>query len=230
MRYLGGKHRLAKKIVAAIAENTEYRETVYEPFVGGGSVTPHLSQVFETVHIGDTHPDLIMMWSALYMGWEPPSEVSEEQYAQLRHEPPSALRGFVGFASSFGGKWFGGFARGDSRNFTAETARNVNKIVSNSTVGQILNQSYTQWTPLSGEVVYCDPPYRNTTGYSSTEGFDHEEFYRTVESWAASGVDVFVSEYVAPEHWEVVMESSHRQSVSRTSKTPTVERLYKVVP
>ena len=39
MMYLGGKSRLAKRIGAAILENTDQRGQYIEPMIGGGSVS-----------------------------------------------------------------------------------------------------------------------------------------------------------------------------------------------
>ena len=43
-------------------------------------------------------------------------------------------------------------------------------------------------------VIYCDIPYKNTTGYSSGT-FNHEQFYAWAYSMKASGHIVLVSEY-----------------------------------
>ena len=48
-----------------------------------------------------------------------PFQLMEEEYKNLKTSEPSALRGFVGYFLSFGGKWFGGYApkyqRGDRK-------------------------------------------------------------------------------------------------------------------
>lgn len=41
--------------------------------------------------------------------------------------------------------------------------------------------SYLEYKHLKGDVVYCDPPYEDTMGYSP-DGFDHQRFY----DWVAS--------------------------------------------
>lgn len=232
MRYVGGKSRLAKRLVGAILENSPERTgRVFDPFVGGGAVSSELAKHFTEVRISDTHPDLMMMWGELLAGWEPPSEVTEQEYQELRTADPSALRGFVGFGGSFGAKWFGGFARGSGRNYLAETKRNLLKIVSNFSKVDVSarEQGYDSIRPVRGDVVYCDPPYKDTLGYKGSGTFDHEEFYRTVEAWVGEGVIVFVSEYQAPAHWEVVLEVPHRVSVSAVeNRRATVEFLYKV--
>lgn len=117
MRYLGGKSKIAKRLAAKILESTPRRELLIEPFCGGGSMTAALAPHFKHVQASDISEDLILMWKALQEGWEPPQNVTEEEYKALRHAEPSALRGFVGFSCSFGGCWFLSWAknaRGDN--------------------------------------------------------------------------------------------------------------------
>lgn len=204
MRYIGGKSKLAKEISGVILENTTGRENYYEPFVGGGAVLAKLGPNFENIHIGDFHPDLVEMWKAVLLnGWNPPENITEDEYRELRIAETSALRGFVGFGGSFGGKWFGGFARGrtnkgEPRNYVAESARAISRI-RDELAGKtptIYCQSYSDWSPGPGSVIYCDPPYADTQGYS-TGGFDSEAFWAKMDEWSEHS-SVFVSEYTAP--------------------------------
>lgn len=72
------------------------------------------------------------------------------------------------------------------------------------------NTSSNELDILSGDVVYCDPPYRGTTGYK-TGTFDHDAFDTWAEEQVTKGAQVFVSEFNAPPHWEVVWENPERQ-------------------
>ena len=47
MMYLGGKSRLAKRIGAAILENTNQRGYYVEPMIGGGSIFFELAPHFQ---------------------------------------------------------------------------------------------------------------------------------------------------------------------------------------
>ena len=112
MMYLGGKSRLAKRIGAAILENTDQRGQYIEPMIGGGSVFFELAPHFQMSYGGDVQEDLILMYQALADGWVPPDTVTEEEWRELRDSPPSAMRAFAGFGCSFGGRFFEGYARG----------------------------------------------------------------------------------------------------------------------
>ena len=75
------------------------------------------------------------------------------------------LIGFVGYGCSFGGKWFGGLARGgktsqgNDRNHVAESSRNLMKIKPKLQDMIIEVANYKTILIPDGSVVYCDPPY-----------------------------------------------------------------------
>ncbi len=226
MRYLGGKTRLAKKIAAEILSRTTSRNIYLEPFVGGGSVFCKLAPHFQRAVASDVHPDLAMMWDAVSKGWVPPKTMTKEQYDALRYTGSSPVRAFAGFAVSFGGKWFGGFARGDKRDFAAEGFRNVMAQVPVFLGREVYNFSYEKFSPQAGTVVYCDPPYRGTTGYS-TGDFDHDKFWTVCNKWVSNGARVFVSEYEAPPDWDSVLEHKQNKSVALKNVYDTsVEHLF----
>lgn len=237
MRYIGGKSKLAKSLATHILTNTTDRAYYVEPFIGGGSTFATVAPSFEIAVGGDLSEDLILMWQGLTDGtFVPPTSITEDQYAELRQAEPSALRGFVGYGGSFGGKFFGGFARGkklngEPRNYVDESARSIQKIAAaiSGVYTQFVHTSYADLdisgTP--GAVVYCDPPYLNTQGYT-TGAFDTPAFWTKCAEWANNGATVFVSEYVAPEGWESVWSQGHRQSLAlpEQGRDRTTEHLF----
>ena len=239
MRYLGGKGRIAKKLAHAILSHTSRRESYWEPFVGGGGMASQMGQHFDIAYYSDIHKDLILMWEAVLMeGWEPPSVVSYEQYQELRYsKEPSAVRGFVGFGGSFGGRWFEGYARGgynsdgSPRNHMAESSRAVikgSKTMRARTATHVFQADALTITPTPGAVVYCDPPYGGTKNYSQVDQLDYRRFWETAEEWATLGADVFVSEYSAPSGWTCIWEQSLRSNVrvGSSDRHTAVERLF----
>ncbi len=228
MHYLGGKCRIAKRIRGAILARESTYETFLEPFMGAANATVKIARFFGTVIASDCHPDLILVWQALRDGWIPPDSVSESEYKALRHAPPSALRGFVGFACSFSGKWFGGYARDPSspRSF-AETARRAVlhdiRLMDNV---EFQHGDYRQHEPGVGATVYCDPPYADTTGYAGGK-FDSHEFWDTMRAWRGAGAHVYVSEYSAPPDWTAVLRVPLTRNLRGASGTEQViESLY----
>lgn len=230
MRYVGGKGRISRRIADVILSSTAERQHYLEPFVGGGAVFSAVAPYFENSRAGDIHLDLVLMWQAVAKGWRPPSFVCEEEWKELRSAEPSALRGFVGFGCSFGGRWFEGYARGEGRNFADESARNVISSTDAFSRATVECRPYWEWQPREGEVVYCDPPYRasSTTIFRhSFRYFDHEKFWAIAEGWRGQGVAVFVSEYDAPRGWNSVAEWPLNVSVGRTGRSArNIERLW----
>lgn len=54
--------------------------------------------------------------------------------------------------------------------------------------------------PPHESVIYCDIPYRNTSGYKLCgNAFDYERFYRWSIDKAKQGYNVFISEYSMPQ-------------------------------
>ena len=233
---MGGKSKLARSIAQTILNTEQIRESYVEPFVGGGSVFAQVAPHFQHSQALDLSPDLILMWQAVQEGWVPPTEVSEEQYAELKASPPSALRGFVGYGGSFGGKWFGGYARGGlqasgaPRNHQAESSRAVMKVAASIADSSVTftYADYRSATITPGTVVYCDPPYAGTQQYHAVEPFDSEEFWATMMEWYHLGAYIFVSEYAAPEGWTCIWEQRHRQSLvqPKQGRHETTERLW----
>jgi DNA adenine methylase len=225
MRYLGGKSKIGKRIAEVILRSTPRRDLYVEPFFGGGGSFPHLGPSFTECIVSDIHEDLVLMWQAIQSGWVPPSNVTEDEYRSLRSAEPSALRGFVGFGCSFGGKWFGGYARCGDRNFAAESARNASNVARNLDTAKILRTSFFDLDIPAVAVVYLDPPYASTTGYANE--LDHARFWDHAKSIANAGAHVFVSEYYAPNDWICVAKFNHRKSVaSAGARSVSTERLF----
>jgi len=209
MRYVGGKYRIRKQVAKVILDNSSTRLRYLEPFVGSASVFQEVAGRFDAAMAGDLHCDLVMMWNGLlFDGWEPPSVVTEWRYAELRKQEPSADRAFAGFGCSFGGKWFGGYARSGDRNYAMNIRSGLLKtkeMLRSASVQRFQHKSYHEWDIPIGSCVYLDPPYKQSQGYT-TGTFDHDAFWSWAENIAKSGCDVFVSEYTAPESWECIME------------------------
>jgi DNA adenine methylase len=220
MQYLGGKSRVAPhlaRVMLAQANSPCY----VEPFAGACSVAVRMASGFKHVYLSDASPDLIALWKAMQSGWVPPETISEDLYGELRHAPVSAVRGFAGYGCSFGGKWFGGYARDPKhgRNF----ARTAGSLLKNR-VARLRNASFScsDYRDVSipvGSVVYCDPPYLGATRYTRLANFDSGEFW----CWAAiqsRKASVYVSEYRAPVGWQPIWSSTPRVTLRRDSNSP----------
>lgn len=218
MRYVGGKERVGRWVKDQILPVAKGRTHYLEPFVGSGATFMRLAPEFVRRTAGDAHPDLILMWQALAAGWEPPEHVSKEDYHRLKKEPPSALRGLVGFGASFGGKWFGGYVdtcwdahwKRDTKPYLKAARTSVLKAAPAFVGATVVHCDYREFSPDSSALVYCDPPYEGTLGYGIPGGFDSVEFWRTAERWNEAGALVIVSEAKAPAGWNILAERERK--------------------
>jgi DNA adenine methylase len=176
----------------------------------------------------DLHPDLIEMWNSLQSGWIPPDIVSREEYHLLKNSKEiSALKGFVGFGCSFSGKWFGGYAGNNTgRNYACNAKNSLMKKLPGLKNVEFRVSDYTGIEVCPKSLIYCDPPYKGTTGYS-LGGFDHEEFWQWVRYQSKENT-VLVSEYEAPEDftcvWSKITKTDMR--VGDGVKEMRIEKLY----
>jgi DNA adenine methylase len=199
-----------------------------------------MAPLFERAIAADSHPDLILMWSALAQGWQPPEEVSREEYYAAKAEPPSAKRGFIGFGASFAGKWWGGFIdRPVDRHikkpggyrmppFCSTMRRAVLKDCSAFVNREIVCSDFAALIIPDGAVVYCDPPYAQTVGYNGTGKFDHSRFWKWAEDLTVRGCAVFVSEQTAPSHWRVLASRDRKMMLKVVAEKENEMRQEKI--
>lgn len=227
MQYLGGKHRIAKELARIIAPRGPW----LEPFCGGQHMSVALAEYAPGVS-GDVNAVLISLYRAVRAGWQPPETVSRETYASARVLPDSdPLKAFAGFGCSFGAKFFGGYAPRSDRNYAAQARRALLRDAAalaaarvHLTCASFFDYSIQDCV----DVLYCDPPYRGTTGYS-TGAFDHDAFWSRCREWAAAGVRVYVSEYTAPGDMICVFTKNVKTVVGLGAAiAPRVEKMFQV--
>jgi len=176
----------------------------------------------------DYNVNLITMWMAVQRGWVPPENVSEAEYRAIRSDPNGdpALRAFVAFGCSWGGKWWGGYGRhkaGDpTSGLSGASARDLLKKAPLLQGVTFTALSYEQMVIPCGSVIYCDPPFAGTTQYK--DRIDHAAFWEWVRRQSASN-QVFVSEFTAPPDFRCVLEFPRKNGLNRKD---VVERLWTV--
>jgi len=233
LRYLGAKYRIKSQLIDFLLDYIQDTDCFVEPFCGSCNLTLDLfsSMTFwkpKNLILNDIHKDLMLMWQALiFEGWEPPENCTKEEYDTLSNAEPSALRGFVGHACAFGGRWFDTYAKNtDTRNYCLNGKNSVKKfkrVIENSGANvKIYNLSYEDVSIPDRSVVYCDPPYKDTAKPGFGNDFDHEKFWQWVRELSGR-CQVFVSEYTAPEDFECVLEIDVELDMNREKR---VERLF----
>lgn len=234
MKYMGSKARFAKHILPIVLEGRTDAQTYVEPFAGGMNM---IDKVDGKRIANDIHTELIEMWKALVCeNWKPP-HYTKEQYQQIRtdkngYEPK--VVGWVGFNLSYSGKYFGGYAGqvktkiGTVRDYQAEAQKNVQKQIEKLKGVVFTNTEYWNLKLPPNSIIYCDPPYQNTTKYSHT--FDHSRFWNWCREQSKQGHNVCVSEYNAPEDFVCVWQKEAKSSLSANGSTGgnkiSTERLF----
>jgi DNA adenine methylase len=175
------------------------------------------------------------MWKELQKGWIPPTTISFDEYEHVRNNPeqyPKHYVGLVGFAATYGSKWFGGYARAyksdgvTPRDMPAEGIRNIMSQLPKLHDVHFISGDYIKKTPihkLSNWLIYCDPPYRNTTGYRNS--IDHDVFWDWCDKLSKNNI-VVVSEYTAPEHWNEVLYKSQTTKLTPDKHSDRIERIF----
>ena len=228
MQYMGGKSRISKQIAEILNSAIDKNKPFVSLFCGSCAIE---SKVQADVKIlNDKHPYLIAMWQALQNGWTPPDVVTKEEYYRVKanmDENP-ALTGFVGFGCSFGGKWWGGYAkdkRGDD--YCGQAKRGLLKDFSGVRHATFTCLDYHDVEIPDGAVVYCDPPYANTTGYTVGQ-FDTNEFWDYMRQ-LSKRCDVYISEESAPDDFECIWSKEKIRTLEKSDNVGRVkvERLFK---
>lgn len=216
MIYMGSKNKIAKQLVPVLNEYRKSHEWYVEPFCGGCNI---IDKIEGKRIAADINPYLISLWKYLVKGWQPP-HVTEEQYHYIRTHRDRFFThyvGSVGFISSFRGKFFGGaikpvYQNERWRDYQQEQINNVLKQVPYLKDVWFQCYTYDRVGIPSDSLIYCDPPYKGTTGYY--HDFNHESFWDWCREKERQGHTVLVSEYEAPDDFEVMWSMSLKSSMS----------------
>ena len=214
--YHGGKQKTAKQIAFFISKYVDILkdkniifDSYWEPFCGMCSVyteiMPYLKKYdIKYYYATDAHLSLILMWNAFKDGWIPMENYEEHVYQKLKYSPPSAEKGYVGFAYSFGGIYFAGYAEKYGRKKNGrkyiDKLQNISNLLENVCFSHTSYENhYINKLP---SIIYCDPPYKDTRSKyydddCTTMKFDHSRFWEWIRVQSLDNL-VIVSETSAP--------------------------------
>jgi len=216
MKYMGSKNRIAKHILPLILKGRKEGQWYVEPFVGGANM---IDKVNGNRIGADSNKYVANMWIELENGWVPNKDYTKKCYDFIKNNKEEFLHitGYVGINCSYSGKWFGGYAgivktKGGIRNYQSEAYRNTIKQVQNIKGIKFVHSSYEDLEIPNNSIIYCDPPYDNTTKYK--DSFNHSEFWEWCREMAKKGHKVFISEYNAPNDFECVWQKEVKSSLS----------------
>ena len=226
MQYMGSKNRISKELKPFLDKHLEVASAYIEPFVGGANM---IDKVKHQNKVGaDYNKYLISLWSKLQEGWIPPTTISKEDYYYVKNnqDEDEALTAFVGFLCSFGGKWFGGYAKNSKGdNYAERGSRVLCKQIHKLQDVKFIHSSYQDLEMPKSSVIYCDPPYEGTTKYK--DDFNHSDFWEWCRGQVKGGNYIYVSEYNAPDDfvcvWSKVVKTVLNKNNQETKRT---ERLF----
>lgn len=234
---MGSKNRLSKEIspiIQSYIDSMDNCKGYLEPFCGGANM---IDKIKCTKKIGcDSHKYLIAFLKALSIGYEPPINITEEEYAYIKthkNEYSDELLGYVGFQLSYGAKWFDTFRRDKvgKRKYDEEAYRNVMKQAPNLKGINFVCCDFRDLPKdkINGYVIYCDPPYKGTTKYK-TGDFPYEEYYQWCRDMGRHNV-ILCSEYWMPDDFECVWKKKTTTQIdsgrkANDRKNDRVEKLY----
>ena len=244
MKYLGSKSKISKYIVPIINEYISQNniQFYWEPFGGGMNVIDKV--ICEHRCATDNNIFLIELFKHLDDVEQMPDEISKDHYAQIRSEynqyvdnPNAELKssiwyiGAVGFLASYNGRFFdGGYSgirtlkNGAVRNYYAEAKRNILRQKELLRGVEFECCDYRRSAAM-GNLIYCDPPYKNAKGYTTSKDFDHEQFWEWCREKSQDNI-VLISEQEAPDDFECIWEQSVIRSVQYSKSKKATEKLF----
>ncbi len=204
----------------------------WEPFVGGANMIDKIKCPHK--YGSDKHKHLIALLKHIQQTTDDlPNTITKAEYDAVRASPdkyPDWYVGLVGFCASYNGKWFGGYANGvrtkigTIRNYTDEAIRNLKKQVPRLSEIEFSCRDYFDCST-DGFVIYCDIPYRSSTGYA-TGNFDYDRFYAWCKEMAKTNI-VLISEYWMPnDGFECIWSGGLRCTLNKDNHTDKVEKLF----
>lgn len=225
IKYAGGKAAVAPALGAWLSAQAAGAPGYWEPFIGAGWV---MVEVGHPRRRGsDAYREMIALLRALRDGWRPPRAISDAGYVKAWANAQSGSEGpletFAAHACAFGGDRFVGYARGGGRNYAREAARSCEKRAPRLAGVELEAHGFDAWAPPEpGWLVYCDPPYADTTRPGRGAAFPFRRFWAWAAEMARAGHRVRVSEYRAPRGWRPVWSRSRAMGLAKGGRKPRV--------
>lgn len=238
MRYMGNKRRIVKDILPLMLAELKSGQCFIDAFCGSCSIIQNVPKGNRRI-ANDANGFLVAMWERLVSGkWSPPTRIEKNYYDDVKESYrkrdgryDDATIGWVSFMASRNGRDFsGGYSGHDvkGRDYISENIRGTVSQVDGLRGVEWFSGSYADLTLPANSLIYCDPPYKDTTQYSTVGEFDYPAFYDWCRSKSAEGHTVFVSEYSMPADFKEVWHKDVNISINPTVTTKATERLYRI--
>lgn len=234
MKYIGSKNRISKELAPIIQSYVNNSDGYIEPFVGGANMIDKIK--CDNKYGSDIHKELISLLQHIQINIDDVSlHISEDEYIRVRDNKEQYedwYVGLVGFCSTFSAKYFGGYARAfkndkvTPRDMSNEAIKNLLKQAPNLKDIKFNCKDFRDIKNINNYVIYCDPPYRDTTKYK-TENFPYEEFYDWCRKMSKDNI-VLISEYNMPEDFKCIWQKESKVNFdsNRKNSDKRVEKLF----
>ena len=216
MAYLGGKSTCFKHIIEKL-NHEDYNGAVYlEPFMGYAHILKRIENK-KQIYAGDSNKLITILFNGLKRNKLYP-KISKKKYNDLKNEKKKSFnQAYAAFALSYGGKEWGGYTPLNlkhNRNYELERQNYYESLKKNKSFKKsvIKNLSYDEWCP-KNLLIYCDPPYENTTSYGKSCNLNYDLFWDTMREWSNENI-VYISEYNAPEDFVEVSNAEKFTTIS----------------
>lgn len=223
--YLGSKARHADEITGITLATRRPGQAYVEPFVGGGNVICRVPQSMGRRIANDLNPYMAALLDALgNRDWQPPETMTEPEWRKimrwatakdpkLENRPPDekALFAFSATGPTFGSMWCGPWAKDDPAGTRYRQAReNCLRDAPGLKGVEFHHGQYFDLEFPPESLIYCDPPYSDTTGYEGAaqkiavgesagkNNWSAKKFWQWCDARVDAGCTVFVSEYKGP--------------------------------
>lgn len=219
MKYQGGKHRTGAKIVEHIMEHTpeDNSGVFYDLFCGSCAVIKHIPDQYTKI-ANDIDRDLIWLFQWVQNDIIPhytKEEITKDQYYKIKSlKECHPMKAYVGIFGSYAGKKWGGYARGENRDYFQEATSGLIELRPHIQDVIFMSEQYNKIPIVNNSIVYCDPPYQGTTGYKY--GIDYDEFYDYLQILRnEKGCHVFLSEYTAPDNFIEIWSNEQKTTLAK---------------
>ena len=240
MVYMGSKAKYAKYIVPILQKIIDDNniDTYIECFVGGANI---IDKIKCKNRIGyDRSDTLIALLQEAQKGMEYVLQDGSRElwdkgkgYVKDGIMPEDMTLAEIGAMEFLASYSNGGFPRGyaknsETRNYFKEARNNLENQAAALKDIVFEVQDYKDLKPISGAVIYLDPPYQGTKfyGYANQEKMDYDHFWNWVRDLSKDNY-VLVSEQAAPDDFETVWEQKVIRTTNKENNFKAVEKLFK---
>lgn len=224
LAYAGGKIRTAKHVVPILKKLRKSGQLYFEPFAGMGSIGLHMEnpRLFN-----DIDPDVCAIWRGAIAGFTPSHYApNKELYNRLRRRAPKRpgfQEAFNRIACCYGGYKGTSYCPGNY----PHGVKRFNKMKEKAVGARISWHDYRHIKPRNC-LIYCDPPYENSTLKYSGNRFRTDEFWELMREWSKDNI-VVISERQFPDDFRVILKTPIYRTMASTGREAARDHDYYVV-